>query len=198
VKPESLPSSGGFYSLLYKWSSGQQQYGIGLGNTSGTNNLRFVTYATCGGSNVNKEYNYTVSTSAWTHLVWTYNAGTVYYYVNGSSIGNTTGSDSTLPNCTGGTSIGTLAAGQQWFYDGLIDEVTIDNEVWSATTITELYNNGVPLPYTYTAPATTSSSTATTTTSSLDDSDLLFMLAVIIFFLTFIWFGHIMSVFRKK
>jgi len=136
----------------------------------------------------------TLSTGVWYHLVLTFDESKLRIYRDGQLEASTTAS--------GALSYGTLEVNLgrlPWagrYFDGLVDEITFDDSVWSDEDVLAVYNSGTPLPYTFTA--TTSSSTATTTSSSVASSDLLFMLAVIIFFLTFIWFGHIMSVFRKK
>jgi len=83
-------------------------------------------------------------------------------------------------------------------FDGLQDEITFFNTALNSTDIATLYNSGTPLPYTLADTSTTSTSTASTTTSSGNSDDIVFGLAIIIFFLTFIWFGFIINSFRTR
>jgi len=164
VKPESLPTDDAM-ALMYKWSGSNAQYGALISNSGGTNRLRFITYGSCSGGNTNIDYTYTVSTAEWTHLVFTYDAGSVKFYVDGSLGGTTGGGDSSLPNCSGVFTLGDLQSGVQWFYDGLLDEVSIFDYVLSASEVTSLYNSGTPLDYVSSGGGTTTATSTATSTS---------------------------------
>lgn len=139
----------------------------------------------------------TLPLSTWLHYVIVYDGTNVKWYKNGTSTGSATAG--TINTATGDINVGRRGAGAMavGYFDGLIDEISVFDTALSATQVATLYNSGTPLPYTYTPPATSSTSTTATSTSSFEDDNILFALGVIIFFLTFLWFGFIASAFKK-
>lgn len=133
----------------------------------------------------------------WYHYVITYDGTDVKWYLNGSSAGSATAG--TINTGSGDLNLGRRGAGTMatGYYDGLLDEISIFSSALTATQVTTLYNSGTPLPYSYTAPSSTPTSTTATSTSSIEDDNIVFMLAVIVFLLAFMWIGFIFNGFRK-
>lgn len=136
-----------------------------------------------------------LSLATWYHVVLTYDTTVVRWYVNGTLVGSTTAG--TIVTTGSDLSIGRRGAGAQSvaYFDGKIDEISIFPTALSQTDVTTLYNGGSPLPYSTTA--TSSTSTSATSTSTFEDDNIVFMLGVIAFFLTFLWFGFIVNAFKK-
>lgn len=136
----------------------------------------------------------------WYHLVFTYDGATkeMKSYINGTLGGSITGIH-TLSYSTGNFAIGHGYSTN--YFNGYIDEITFFDTALSSGDISTLYNSGTPLPYSAGGgdpedpPATT---TPTTTPSTSDNGDLVFMLSVIVFFLSTFWVGYIISMFRKS
>lgn len=82
----------------------------------------------------------TINSGTWYHLAITNDGSTTKIYLDGNSIG--TGSDPTnyvaAPLRIGGYH------GNQYYYDGLVDEFAIFNSELSASDVTAIYNSGVP------------------------------------------------------
>lgn len=118
-------------------------------------------------------------------------------FVNGSLVGTTqTGSNvATIQNTTTDFFVGRVNT-DGYYFDGLMDEISIFNEDLATSTITTLYNSGTPLEYS--APPTSTSTATSTATSTTNMSDTNFMLSVIIFFLTFIFLGLMFSMIKRK
>lgn len=146
-------------------------------------------YSTYGGS--------TLGTATWKHLVAVFDTSnsTITNYVNGiqSSTNSFTGP---INYSTGLFVLGRFGA-YDLFYDGLIDEITFSDSVWSSTDVTTLYNSGTPLPFSGGTSEPAATTTPTTTPTTSDNGDLVFMLSVIVFFLSTFWVGYIISMFRK-
>ena len=83
----------------------------------------------------------TLSLATWYHIVWTYNAGTVRFYLNGSFVGTASGGTS-LTNSTAPFTLGRVNKYSGNYLDGLLDIVEIYNRVISDAEITQLYNSG--------------------------------------------------------
>jgi len=195
VKFESTPSD---ERILSKWNNtgSQQSYEIYITGTK----VGFQWY-TATNNNGWAEATYTMNPGTWYHLLITADvpANSVKIYVNGSSqtiSSSNYPSNSTIRDTSSPFELGSRST-SAIYYDGLLDEVTIFGSILTSTQVTEIYNAGTPLTY-EADPDPTPTSTPSTTTSTLEDDDLLFMLAVIIFFLAFIWFGFIMNAFRKR
>lgn len=165
-----------------------------------SNNDNFLSYARDGSGNNSSHItnDLGIANDVWHHIVTTYNNSTkvVKMYLDGTLLSNTYVNSlaTAVPNTTDTFLIGKSTTGVS--FDGLFDEITIDNEEWASTTVSEIYNSGTPLPYLYTP--TPTSSSATTSTSTIGyDIDTHFMLAVIIFFLALMSFGWVFSSVRK-
>jgi len=202
-KTESLPDGIASRGLFGKGIiAGDANYYAILNDNSGTKRHCVAVYDT-----QNQQENLTIcknhafSNATWYHWLWVFDEDTFTseIYINGSSIGTAvhTGYSGTLSTASGKFWIGTFLENSAYYFDGLIDEITFFSTALTATEAQTLYNTGTPLPYTLADTATTSSSTTATSTSSINSDDIVFALAVIIFFLTFIWFGFIISAFKK-
>jgi len=139
------------------------------------------------------------SLATWYHVVSTYNGSSFCLYINGVIVGSCSSYSGTLADGSNDFRVASFAHASGYYLDGLVDEMTFDDEAWDSTTVTAVYNSGTPLPYTYSAPATSSTSTtATSSSTTFEDDNLVFLLGVIIFFLTFLWFGFVASAFKKS
>lgn len=82
----------------------------------------------------------------WRHFLITYKAGTITWYVNGSSVSSTNDSDALGAGEGGETSSLTIAAhsSSDQYFQGYVDEVSIFNAELNSEDATRLYNSGVP------------------------------------------------------
>lgn len=80
-----------------------------------------------------------VANNNWYYLTSTYDGSTVKLYNNGSQIGS--GSVSRVPLYDGDTGIGVRPYSNQFFFQGIIDEVRIASTTLSADFISTQYNN---------------------------------------------------------
>jgi len=177
----NLSQSGGLSGYSLRWHNDDLFYTMIYDDSSG----------------VAKTYSTAYSTE-WHHLIWTFTCSSKIYelYIDGTSQGELTGS--ICP--TDGNNdfiLGANGEGPGLYSDALIDEVSFFNTVLSESDVTTLYNSGTPLGYAGAGGSSTPTSTATTTTSTLNSDDIVFMLGIIIFFLTFLWFGFIVNTFKK-
>jgi len=79
-----------------------------------------------------------------------------------------------------------------------MDEISIFPSPLSSTDINTIYNSGTPLDYSSGLPPDPPATTTPTTTPLSSTGDIVFMLAVIIFFLGTMWIGFVFSIFRSK
>lgn len=124
--------------------------------TSGTNGVWILPYSS--GNNFffsvrNGDYTSIQTTSPalnqWVHVVATFNAGSGTLYLTPSGGSTATTTSSSLPSSSSSSagtdlSIGRLAAGFNFHFNGKVDEVAIFNSELSASNVTAIYNSGVP------------------------------------------------------
>lgn len=138
-----------------------------------------------------------LSTATWYHIVITYSAGTLKFYKDGNYISSYT-IENPIPDSTAQFQFGKT----QWFnsnyFDGLLDSAALFDYALSATEVTTLYNDGVPLVWDGSTDSGPATSTPSTTPSTSNNGDLVFLLSVIIFFLATIWIGMFVSSFRNR
>lgn len=146
LKPTALPASEGFANLLCKYDTGAPGgaggYELRLQNPAGTPSIYAGNY---GGASV--VANYTLSTTAWTHLVLTWDATNFVVYINGSVISSTkTGTGNASANSkklnigTFGAIAGTAEVGR--WYNGLMDDIAIFNRALTAAEVKLIYITG--------------------------------------------------------
>ena len=85
----------------------------------------------------------TVTTDEWTYVAVTFDRGSVAFYINGAPAGGGPYASSTLPTSSHPLYIGQqihATAGSGQFFDGNIDEVSIDNKALTAEEILASYN----------------------------------------------------------
>jgi len=75
----------------------------------------------------------------WTHVMGTYDGGTMRLYVNGVQVGSAGGLSGNLPASTANVIIGSQANGSNYF-DGIIDDVQIYHRALSDSEIQALYD----------------------------------------------------------
>ncbi len=83
--------------------------------------------------------------NTWHNVVFTYNSGTITYYVNGSSVSSTTIGTiaSSLLNQDGILTIGNWP-GLSQYWDGELSNISVFNTSLSTANIETIYNNGSP------------------------------------------------------
>jgi hypothetical protein len=82
---------------------------------------------------------WTPTVGQWYHVAVTRNGGSTYaLYINGSQVATSTQTDS-IPDATASLTIGNA---EGFFFNGLLDEVTIYNRALTATEIQSIYNAG--------------------------------------------------------
>jgi hypothetical protein len=106
-------------------------------------NINFEQYNGTTGGDIN--YNVTMGTSNWYHLVYTYDGTNVVGYVNGSSVGTIDGvGNGNYNNNTFDIGIDFNSTQNA---SAKVDEVGVWTKVLSQAEVTALYNNGVGLTY---------------------------------------------------
>jgi len=195
---ESQPTAGNAYRFFSKLGAND---GYEL-MYSEDNVVRLRTRVYNGGTGNNKDFTTAdLTDSTWYHVVFTYDGSSKQHciYLNGTIYGSCQTGTINPGSNTEELRFGAFAEGSPGgFYDGLIDEITFFDYVLSSTSeITSLYNSGTPLNYASTGGGTTTATSTATSTSSVNTDDIVFMLGVIVFFLTFLWFGFIVKNFAK-
>ena len=92
---------------------------------------------------------WTPTNGTWYHLVLTYSAGAVNFYVNGSLLTSTTNAVTSIYNGAATFTLGNsddLSAE----FDGMLDEVGVWSRALSANEVSKLYNGGIGSQYTFT------------------------------------------------
>lgn len=141
VRLESQPGVGGIMTFAAKWAAtgNQRSYTFSYQEGGGLYYLGMSVSnngtATAQGTKAN-----TLTLDTWTHLafVWTASTSTLEIYVNGSSIGTTTtGSITSIYDSTAPFVIG--AQDGVRYFDGMIDEVRVWNDVRTGTEVSNNY-----------------------------------------------------------
>lgn len=154
VKPESFPAdmcvcgkwggSGSTNSWLWTIRSGGQFY---LMINDGSNTLRVQTSSSH------------LSAGTWSHIGFSFDQSistlpsSITLYHNGSSVAQTTQVDQNATGIQDGTAafrVGELDNGALP-YDGLMQHLTLTNDIITSGEFSTLYNSGTPLPYEATA-----------------------------------------------
>ncbi len=162
--------SGNHSGLVAKYHTGQGgnvAYWSSIVNDGGTHKLDFIVH---NGTSLSRTTitptSGNFSTGTWYHVVASYNAtaGSVDWYVNGTSTGSGTGLHSSITNSSHPFTIGRgNEGGADQGFDGRLDEVAIYDRTLDSTDVTALYNSGSGLSH---AEILNGSTTATTTTIS--------------------------------
>jgi len=184
VNPESLND----YGRLINSRQSENCYGM-LSYANGSLDVSAgASSPWCDGANVTS----VLSPATWTHIVVTYNGASSYLYIDG------TPDAISIPTITNPNQIVYIGStgGASHYFDGVIDELSFFDYLLSDTDVTTIFNEGVPLCYDCETGTSTATSTATSTTISTDDTN--FLLLIIIFFLSFIFFGLTFSLSKTK
>ena len=88
----------------------------------------------------------TITQQSFTFVTATYDGAFVKLYINGVEELSTAHTAS-VHNSTADFLIGSIDAGTGAFFDGSLTQTMVFNSALSASDITELYNNGIPLSY---------------------------------------------------
>lgn len=89
----------------------------------------------------------TMTTGVWYHHVWTFAAGVVKFYVDGSYVGTDTCSNSSIPDTAGYFSIGRAQKYASNYIDGAICQVGAWSKELTSDEVTDLYNAGDGMMY---------------------------------------------------
>lgn len=136
ISPESLPSSGGIYTIASKsGASGQRGYIFFVWNDSGTYYLT-LQVSDNGANNENLRVAYTPNTATWQPVAVTFDASAsqAEFFANRSSIGTDTGTITSVFNNTSPFRVGAIATNALYF-DGLIKDVRVFNDIRTADEI---------------------------------------------------------------
>lgn len=143
VKPESAPGTNEVYSIAtkYETSGNQRSYLLGYTDVSGTKTLQFVADSN-GGSATSGFVNQTLASGTWHHVAAVYDAsaGSVEFFVNGSSIGSAGSLNTSLHSGSAPFVIGASSSGFPTVespFDGLIDDVRVWNIARTGTEIND-------------------------------------------------------------
>jgi hypothetical protein len=147
VKFESLPS-GGEMVVASKWDdngSNDRSWFFYTQEAAGTYYIAFYNSSTGGGGGdiANKFVTWTPSTATWYHLAMAYDAsaGTVDFYLNGSQQGTQqSGSKTSMYNSGAPFLVGARNDPSTSFFDGLIDEVRVWDDIRTSGEILANYN----------------------------------------------------------
>jgi len=201
INIETLPSTGQIYPMVSKiGTANNESYSLYLYNDSGTHKIAMIGAGDgiYGGPGTYWLTNWTPTVATWYHIAFTYDASIdkTTWYINGSSYASSTTAytENLFYNGASPFQIGADVGWNNAYFDGLIDEISVFSATLTASEISTLYNSGTPLPYTDTTPLASTS----TATSTVNMSDTNFMLAVIIFFLMFIFLGLAFSTVNNK
>lgn len=141
VKVESAPSNDR-YGLVGKseTSTTDISYILAYDDLNGTKRLRFFTSAD--GSTVNAiAVNHDLGTGTWHHIAAVYDAsaGSVEFFVDGSSIGSASGLDTSLDDNSSKLNVGADRFDEPNSFDGKIDDVRIWNDKRTSSEISTNY-----------------------------------------------------------
>jgi hypothetical protein len=138
-------------ALFNKWTSSGNQKGFYIQYTSA--GLRMANSSNGSTESVGTSVTQTLSNGTWYHIVANYDAsaGEAEFFVNGSSIGSSTGLATSIFDNTEPFIIGSHQ-GNSNFLDGVVDEVGVWNRLLSGVEVGLLYNSGTPLAYPLTPP----------------------------------------------
>ncbi len=140
VKFTSQPATDTRETILSKWDSSDRSYIFSYRDITSVTYLDlFISATSTGGGVVSIAYSFT--NSIWYHVavVYTASTGTAEFYVNGASIGTASGLDTSIYNSTAPFLIGAYSSTATDFFDGLVDEVRVWNDIRTATEISDNY-----------------------------------------------------------
>lgn len=188
VRPESSGTGLNDQPLVSKFGSPQMGWFFGISGTVGR-----VGISSNGSSYTHRYFPYDYPTYTWSYLSLTYNAGTVKIYINGALSSTSTAFPSTIFNNNIPFMLG-WEINHPASFDGLLDEVGVWSRALTAEEVQALYNEGegwfFPFAPTTTA-ATTTAATTTAATDVLNYQEELFLVSVIIFFISLGSWGRI-------
>jgi hypothetical protein len=141
VKVESAPGLDSNYDIVskFKASTNDRSYAFEYIDSSGTKKLQFAACAD-GAINTVASVAQTLNNGTYYHIAALYDAsaGSVEFYVDGSSIGSAASLATSLFNGAADFRIGSLVSGggsSTNFFDGLIDEVVVTSDLLTANEI---------------------------------------------------------------
>lgn len=143
VKITTAPTSTNIACIAAQSDTGTNtEYYIRYYNNSGTLQLEFFRGKRGVGDN-RVTVNHTLSTTAFTHVVLTYDATNIVGYINGVNVGTTAASGNGSSGSSDCFSIGEILGFNTWYLSGLVDDVAVFNRALTSDEITSLYKTGV-------------------------------------------------------
>jgi hypothetical protein len=152
--PTTLNAQQAFFDK-WNYSAATREYEVFANYSGGTTTL-YVNLSSNGSTaSTASKTTTSISTNNWYHLVYVYTAstGTVEFFLNGSSLGTSTGNLTSIYNSTSTLGIGQYITGGGGNISGMLDELGMWKRALSSTEVTELYNSGNGLAYPFTATA---------------------------------------------
>jgi hypothetical protein len=150
VKFSSTPTSGNSYAIVAKWDQEgtgltSRSYYAGLKNDSGTLKSEFDTSSNGGNSGVTEaSWSWTPTIGVWYQLAWVFDgSGNAIFYVNGTSQGTVSGQNTSISDQSQDLYIGSTgngSGGEEFFFDGALDDIRIWNTARSSTNINNYLN----------------------------------------------------------
>lgn len=129
------------------------RYSIRYNYNSGTRRLEFARAKPGNGADDELDYNITLGTSSFYHLVMTYNGTTITGYVNGNSVGTAGASGNGTINFGSYFEIGcngdSATCGSTNAASAYIDESAVWSRALSSTEVTQLYRCGLGSAYSF-------------------------------------------------
>lgn len=147
LNPASLVPTGvnSDQTILAKWvdSGNQRSYALQLFSSSGARYIRFL--LSDNGSNISTDtflaFNSLV-VGTWSHIAATFNGTQAEYFLNGASIGTKSGGYASVYNSSSVFEVGSINGGSV-YYDGLIDDLRIWNDVRTESEILANYRKSL-------------------------------------------------------
>lgn len=135
-----LDSVSGTSAFLSKWDSTGNNLSYGFRYLGATNKLSFHTSSNGSTAQWSGEVSQTLTAGIWYHVAAVYDAsaGSVEFFVNGSSIGSASGLATSLYNGDATVKIGSTQGGSEWL-DGHVDELRVWSDKRTSTEISQNY-----------------------------------------------------------
>lgn len=148
-KPESLPTSGGYQQIIFKWGGvGSRCWNPYIQENAGQ--YRITWDFRSPSNQVSSGYaQVSMSTGTWYHIVMAHNISTpssTVVYLNGSAQSMTTSSSTATSVATGSSDL-LIGSDASSGLDGLLDSFTITSDIITSGEVTTLYNSGTPLAW---------------------------------------------------
>lgn len=141
IKPESAVPTNTYYWIVGKWTPSNVSYYFTLRDGGGT---KYITFRMSddGNSHTRLDLAYDFGIGTWYHVAAAYDAsaGTVQFFVDGATIGGVSGGRTAIYDGNAKTNIGGGFDYDNYYFDGLIDDVRIYNATRTTAAIAADYD----------------------------------------------------------